>query len=119
MVDVDGTNQYISFDSLSGGEKACVTFVLLSMLSQLSGYNILIMDELSVLDKEIFEKLIKLIKSNENEFDMCMIACVNHSDIVELLNEEGISITELNRLAALVLEKKKRKSTKKPMQLME
>lgn len=113
MVDVDGTNQYISFDSLSGGEKACVTFVLLSMLSQLSGYNILIMDELSVLDKEIFEKLIKLIKSNENEFDMCMIACVNHSDIVELLNEEGINITELNRLAALVLEKKKRKTTAK------
>ena len=113
MVDVDGTNQYISFDSLSGGEKACVTFVLLSMLSQLSGYNILIMDELSVLDKEIFEKLIKLIKLNENEFDMCMIACVNHSDIVELLNEEGISITELNRLAALILEKKKRKSTAK------
>ena len=42
-----------------------------------------------------------------------MIACVNHSDIVELLNEEGINVTELNRLAALVLEKKKKKSTAK------
>ena len=58
MVDVDGTNQYITFDSLSGGEKACVTFVLLSMLSQLAGFNILIMDELSVLDQDVFTNLI-------------------------------------------------------------
>ena len=116
MVDVDGTNQYITFDSLSGGEKACVTFVLLSMLSQLAGFNILIMDELSVLDQDVFTKLIKLIKQNEDSFDHCLIACVNHSDIISVLKEEGIDVVELNRMSTLLPEKKKRtrkKSTKK------
>lgn len=91
-----GTGRYLSFNSLSEGEKVCVLFLLMSMLAELSGFRILILDELSVLDAETFKKLLEVMKEHEQEYDLAILACVNHTDTVETLNAEGIPILKIS-----------------------
>lgn len=91
MVDM-GTGNYLSFESLSEGEKVCVTFLMMSMLSELSGFRVLILDELSVLDDSTFRKLLDVLKEHEAEYDLAVLACVDHSDTVKALEENGVPI---------------------------
>ena len=91
MVDM-GTGNYLSFESLSEGEKVCVTFLMMSMLSELSGFRVLILDELSVLDDSTFRKLLDVLKEHEAEYDLAVLACVDHSDTVKALEENGVAI---------------------------
>lgn len=94
LVDAKGNGSYLSFDSLSEGEKVCVTFLLMSMLAELSGFRILIIDELSVLDRITLEKLIRVLKEYEKEYDMAILACVDHDDTKQVLEEQGIDMIE-------------------------
>lgn len=90
FADIDASGNYIPYKSLSNGEKASVTFLLMDMLSKLSGMNIIILDELSVLDPETFDKLIDLVIKNQDEYDLCVLACVNHKDNIEILDKYNI-----------------------------
>ena len=90
--DPDGLGHYIPFDSLSAGEKAAVTFILVLTLANISGFRTVIIDELSVLDRDTFAKLLKTIKKADGEYDSVILACVEHDDIRKLLEEEGIPI---------------------------
>ena len=92
LVDTKGDGTYISFESLSEGEKVCVTFLIMAMLSDISGFRVLIMDELSVLDKNALAGLIDVLKENEDEYDVAVIACVDHDDSVAVLKEKGVNI---------------------------
>lgn len=95
LVDVDGSGFYLPYKSLSKGERARVTFLIMDMLSSLSGMNIIIMDELSVLDPETFENLINVIVNNQDEYDLCVIACVNHEDNVKVLEKFDVNILNI------------------------
>lgn len=91
MVDM-GTGHYLTFESLSEGEKVCVVFLLMSMLSELSGFRVLILDELSVLDDSTFRKLLDVLKEHEAEYDLAVLACVDHSDTVITLKEKAVPV---------------------------
>ena len=93
----NGSGEYLEFNSLSGGEQASVMFLLVSMLSSLSGMGIIILDELSVLDDNTFENLIRILKENSNEYDMCLIALVDHADMIKTLNKHEIPILSVNK----------------------
>lgn len=95
LVDVDGSGFYLPYKSLSKGERARVTFLIMDMLSSLSGMNIIIMDELSVLDPETFENLINVIVNNQDEYDLCVIACVNHEDNIKILEKFDVNILNI------------------------
>lgn len=97
LTDPNGSGEYLEFNSLSGGEQASVMFLLVSMLSSLSGMGILILDELSVLDDNTFENLIRILKENSNEYDMCLIALVDHADMIKTLNKHEIPILSVNK----------------------
>ena len=97
LTDPNGSGEYLEFNSLSGGEQASVMFLLVSMLSSLSGMGIIILDELSVLDDNTFEKLIRILKENSNEYDMCLIALVDHADMIKTLNKHEIPILSVNK----------------------
>ena len=97
LTDPNGSGEYLEFNSLSGGEQASVMFLLVSMLSSLSGMGIIILDELSVLDDNTFENLIRILKENSNEYDMCLIALVDHADMIKTLNKHEISILSVNK----------------------
>lgn len=97
LTDPNGSREYLEFNSLSGGEQASVMFLLVSMLSSLSGMGIIILDELSVLDDNTFENLIRILKENSNEYDMCLIALVDHADMIKTLNKHEIPILSVNK----------------------
>ena len=97
LTDPNGSGEYLEFNSLSGGEQASVMFLLVSMLSSLSGMGVIILDELSVLDDNTFENLIRILKENSNEYDMCLIALVDHADMIKTLNKHEIPILSVNK----------------------
>ena len=92
LVDPKGTGEYISAASLSGGEKACLTFLLMSLLGNIAGLRVLILDELSVLDNDSMERFLSVLEENRDEYDLAVLACVDHEDTVRLLKEKGINM---------------------------
>ena len=96
LTDPNGSGEYLEFSSLSGGEQASVMFLLVNMLSTLSGMGIIILDELSVLDDEVFANLIKVLVENQDEYDMCLLASVDHVDTLATLNKYNIPILSVN-----------------------
>ena len=64
----------------SSGEHACAVFLLIDLLHQITGINILMMDEMESLDAETFTKLVALVK-DYGEFDQVFFAGVDHEKI--------------------------------------
>lgn len=95
QVDPKGTGQFVSFRSLSGGEKAAVAFLLMLMFASISGTGIMILDELSVLDESVLDALLMILKEHEDEYDMAVLACVEHADTQELLKKNGLGIMKI------------------------
>ena len=95
QVDPKGTGQYVSFRSLSGGERAAVAFLLMLMFATISGTGILILDELSIMDESVLDALLTILTEHEGEYDMAILACVNHADTMELLGKHGLQITKI------------------------
>lgn len=95
LADMKGNGNYLPLNSLSGGERASVIFLIIDMLNTLSEFNIVILDELSILDKEVFANFIDIIKKYEGEYDMCIIASVDHDDVVETLKSKKIKISKV------------------------
>ena len=95
QVDPKGTGQFVSFRSLSGGEKAAVAFLLMLMFASISGAGILILDELSILDESVLDALLTILKEHENEYDMAVLACVDHADTRELLKKHEFGIMKI------------------------
>lgn len=96
LTDPNGSGEYLEFTSLSGGEQASVMFLLVSMLASLSGMGIIILDELSVLDDVVFENLVRVLHENQDEFDMCLLASVDHVDTLKTLKKYDIPVIHLN-----------------------
>lgn len=86
---VDATREYVPYNSLSGGEKTIVTFFVLDMLARLSGFKILLLDELESMDATAFDKLVNLLNIDEirNEYDHIFIAGVDHEDTMNTLKK--------------------------------
>lgn len=94
--DPKGLGRYIPFASLSAGEKAAVTFIIVLTLANISGFRFVLIDELSVLDKNVFGNLLATAKSSGDEYDMMIIACVEHDDMKEQLEKENIDLISLD-----------------------
>lgn len=96
LADMKGNGNFLNLKSLSGGEKASVIFLIMDMLNSLSGFNIFILDELGVLDEEVFARLVDIVKKYEDEYSLCIMASTNHEDTVKVLKEKNIEITKIN-----------------------
>ena len=94
-IDTKGDDTYLPYTSLSGGEKALYLYIILDLLNTLSGLRVLILDELSVLDKETFESLIEIILKHREDYDQIFLSMVNHDDTIETLNDKGVAIKEI------------------------
>ena len=90
--DPEGLGRYVPFDSLSAGEKAAVTFTIVVTLADISGFRIVLMDEMSVLDGDVFGKLLDAAKEADDEYDMMLVACVEHDDTRRHLEKEGVNL---------------------------
>ena len=81
LADAHRKNQYLPYKSLSGGEKAMVLCTILSLLSEISGFKILFMDELSIMDTDALTTLFEFIKNNQDLYDHIVLSMVGATDI--------------------------------------
>lgn len=93
--DIKGNGVYLPYGSLSGGEKAYMVYVLMHMFSSLAGSRILFLDELSVLDSEAFSALVKLLVTNQDDYDQAIIATAEHPDTTETLVNNGVQMMDV------------------------
>ena len=94
LTDINGDGNYVSFEGLSGGERSYVLFILLDMINSLTGLRMMFLDELSVLDKNAFETLVKLIKDNLDEYDLVILATAEHDDNMQILKDNNVNMIE-------------------------
>lgn len=78
---------FVPVNALSTGEKMLVTIALMDMVSTISNSRILVFDCLESLDSNSFSSLMKLLTSPimTNRYDHIILAAVNHSGIIEIL----------------------------------
>lgn len=78
----DSSTEFHPFDNLSNGEKVIVELLVMDMLNQLTGFNILILDNLDTLDAETFSNVMELVASVDftDRYDHIFIAAVDHDD---------------------------------------
>lgn len=77
---VKNKNNYMTYNSLSEGEKVMVSFIIMDMINQLTGVNIIIFDSLEKLDKENYKKFISTIIKYKDKYDNIFISIVNHEN---------------------------------------
>ena len=64
FVKVNKTKKFMPYKNLSGGEKTLALLIIIDLINQLSGSNILVIDELDVLDDNNFHALIHVLESD-------------------------------------------------------
>lgn len=93
--DINGDGNFVDFKSLSGGEKAYVLFILLDMINSLTGLKMMFLDELSVLDKDAFETLLKLMIEHSEDYDLVIMAMAEHDDCIKILKDNNVNMIDL------------------------
>lgn len=86
-----GKDCYLSPDTLSTGEKMQLTFILMDLVSTISGSRILVFDNLEALDKDSLLHLVQLVESKElkDRYDHILFAVVDHNSIMDDLSSIG------------------------------
>lgn len=79
---------FVSLEALSNGESIVATFVMMDMLNQLSGTNLLFIDNVESLDKENLTALKKLIENKDfqSRYDHIFVCGVNHVSVKEVFS---------------------------------
>lgn len=88
----DFHGDYLPYESLSGGERAFFIYVVMDVLASLTGTNILILDELSVMDSETLTYFIEILIKNAGKYGNIFIAGVDYSEMKQVLVDAGVNI---------------------------
>lgn len=83
---------YLRYTELSGGEKAFFMYVIIALLNSLTGARILLLDELSVMDSDVFAQFLEMIKAHEDDFDTVILSAVDHPDTIKAAEDSGIAV---------------------------
>lgn len=91
----DFNGDYLPYESLSGGEKALFIYVIMDVLSKLTGTNIILLDELSVMDKQMLAYFVEILKNNQEKYGNIFIAGVDYEEMDKVLVDAGINVLPL------------------------
>jgi len=82
----DGGNT-IGYGAASKSEKIRIMLILMDMINALSGFRILILDDLESLDKERLRQLVELIQSEDimDSYDHIFLSGVDHTEFVNAM----------------------------------
>ena len=92
-----GAKDFLSAESLSKGEKMELSFILMDMVSSISGSNILVFDNMESLDLAALKDLAKFASRDEvkKRYDHIFFAAVNHAGIREAFQTEAFQMISL------------------------
>lgn len=80
-----GKDHFLSLDALSTGEKMQLTFILMDLVSTISGSRIMVFDNMESLDEGSLEHLLSIVKLPEvqGRYDHIIFSTVCHENIVK------------------------------------
>ena len=76
------TGEVVPLNKISAGEFIVTAYILMSVVSQITGVSILMMDNLDNLDSDAARQLMLLLDADEN-FNTIILASVDHPDIID------------------------------------
>ena len=79
---------YVSFNALSEGEQAMVSFIIMDMLNKLTNVNIIVMDSLECLDDENYNALIKTLIKYKDRYDHIIISIVDKENKKDFISND-------------------------------
>lgn len=87
---------FVNLTDVSTGEQTLAIFLILDMLNELSGFGILMMDNLDALDASALDELMAVLTSPEvlDRYDHIFVSMVAHDDSVDVLNKYSASIDQ-------------------------
>lgn len=97
FVDINGDDNYLPMSALSAGERATVIYLIIDMLNNLSGLGMIFLDELSILDNKTFKSLLDIIIEHQDDFDLCIISAVDHTDTIKAIKDKKISLLKVEK----------------------
>lgn len=82
-----------TYEHLSESEKTIMSFFVLHFLNTLSGFKILLLDDLNHLDKKSFEDLMKVVCSEDIQdyYDSIIFASVTNPDLEAILSSYSVA----------------------------
>ncbi len=92
------SSDYQELSAASSGEQLLATFLITDMLNALSGYGILMLDDLDKVDDSSLNNLLSLLCDREvsDSYDHIFLAGVNHNDTVKTIqNYQDIRMMDL------------------------
>lgn len=87
------TGEVVPLNKISAGEFIVTAYILMSVVSQITGVSILMMDNLDNLDSDAARQLMLLLDADEN-FNTIILASVDHSDIIDAISEVDCFVKE-------------------------
>lgn len=92
-----GSADFVKYENLSSGEKLIVELLFMDLINGLSGFNILMIDNLDKLDENSFNAFLNLIsdKSFQDRYDHIFIATVNHIDFTNALSNYNFNVINM------------------------
>ena len=87
---------FVNLTDVSTGEQTLAIFLILDMLNQLSGFGILMMDNLDALDASALDELMGVLTTKEvlDRYDHIFVSMVAHDDSVAVLNKHSAVIDQ-------------------------
>lgn len=87
------TGEVVPLNKISAGEFIVTAYILMSVVSQITGVSILMMDNLDNLDSDASRQLMLLLDADEN-FNTIILASVDHPDIIDAISEVDCFVKE-------------------------
>lgn len=93
-ISTDGGNNFIPMKSVSSGEFIIVAYLIMSVINEITGVKVILLDNLDKLDEENFKSLFKLL-INDSGYDSIFISAVNHDDTQFQMSKGDIKVFEM------------------------
>lgn len=92
-----GKDVPIQMQNLSSGEKMLLAFLLMDMVSSISGTRILVFDNLEQFDEGTIENLLNMLEQDKikERYDHIFLSVVEHPSIMQLLSQHNYNVISI------------------------
>lgn len=90
------SNGYVPINRLSSGEHVFATYLLCTLIHQITNANYLCIDNMDKLDANSFKKFIELLVEDDS-YDTVILGSVDHKDLLDQLNNMNLKVVNLDK----------------------